>query len=324
MFAAVMLHDLGYSVTVLERYEKGKLLDQGAGLRLGDDVAKFLDAHNLIAYGIPASRAIVFDMDGSIAQEGPLSGSLTNWSTIHGVLKRYFEQSNANGSKAVFRYGCYVTRVEEAGDLVKVIFETQGQQQSLEADLVIGADGAGSKVRSSFFPDLKRKYVDYIIYRGLARPEDTSEATRKLLLDSATWHFGLDNMCITYTVPGSDDIEDDRPKGERKFFNFAYYSFVTDEVLNELLTDIDGKRHIFSIPMGKLRPVMVDLIKATARKQLPPQLAEVVEKTEKPFVQVPTDVIAPETCFLNGKVFLIGDAAAGVRYEAAFSTSWVY
>ena len=56
MFAAVILRDLGHSITVLEKYEKGKLLDQGAGLRLGDDVAKSLEARNLSAYGIPATK----------------------------------------------------------------------------------------------------------------------------------------------------------------------------------------------------------------------------------------------------------------------------
>lgn len=314
MFAAVMLCDLGFSVTVLERYGKGELLDQGAGLRLGEDVKRFLDARNLTAYGLKCNGTITLDMDGKIAQEGPLTGALTNWSTIHGVVRRYFESAGSGDRKPVFRYGCYVRGVEHAGHRVKVMFEEKGKEQSLEADLVIGADGASSRVRSTFFPELKRQYVGYVTFRGLARPEDVSDTTRELLMHRAAWHLGPDNMAIMYTVPGSDDIQDDRPKGERLWFNFAYYSHVDDKTLDELLTDTDGRKHKFSIPMGKLRPPMVKLVKDAARRELPPQLAEVVLKTEKPFIQVLTDVIAPHNCFFDGKVFLIGDAAAGVRY----------
>lgn len=61
--------------------------------------------------------------------------------------------------------------------------------------------------------------------------------------------------------------------------------------------------------------------KSYATKVLPPAFAELVNKTQHPFVQAITDVISPECSFLNGKVLLVGDAVAGFRPHTAASTS---
>lgn len=59
---------------------------------------------------------------------------------------------------------------------------------------------------------------------------------------------------------------------------------------------------------------------------LPPQFAELVNKTEKPFVQAISDVEPPAkgtkvTRFLDDKAAVVGDALAGFRPHTAASTS---
>ena len=58
-----------------------------------------------------------------------------------------------------------------------------------------------------------------------------------------------------------------------------------------------------------------------AKQVLPPQFAELVSKTNTPFVQSITDVLSPKALFFNNKLLLLGDALAGFRPHTAASTS---
>ncbi|KAH0143140.1 hypothetical protein KCU67_g13708, partial [Aureobasidium melanogenum] len=61
--------------------------------------------------------------------------------------------------------------------------------------------------------------------------------------------------------------------------------------------------------------------KQAAKDNLPPQFAELVNKTEHPFVQAITDNISPKNEFFDGKLLLVGDGLAGFRPHTAASTS---
>lgn len=87
------------------------------------------------------------------------------------------------------------------------------------------------------------------------------------------------------------------------------------------MTDKDGVRHRITMPPGKMQPEVWERQRALAATYLPPQFAEIVRKTEKPFVQAVTDVISPTHTFLGDKVVLIGDALAGFRPHTVASTS---
>ena len=84
------------------------------------------------------------------------------------------------------------------------------------------------------------------------------------------------------------------------------------------MTDKDGVVH----PYTNQHPPQ-DTIqgqRAFAKKILPPQFAELVELTEKPFIQAITDVYSPQSVFYDGRVVLMGDAVAGFRPHTAGST----
>jgi hypothetical protein len=96
---------------------------------------------------------------------------------------------------------------------------------------------------------------------------------------------------------------------------------------SELMTDIGGNKHHFTLPTGgKMRPEIWDKQKTHAHSILPPQFAEIVTTTSMSFVQAITDVPPPEkgtqVCrLLNGKAVLVGDALSGFRPHTAASTS---
>jgi flavin-dependent dehydrogenase len=93
---------------------------------------------------------------------------------------------------------------------------------------------------------------------------------------------------------------------------YCKYLEASDE-LRDIMTDVDGKEHHFSVPIGMIRPERVDRQKTLARELLAPCVAELIRKTKEPFIQAITDVISPKAVLSNGRVLLVGDAFATLR-----------
>jgi hypothetical protein len=85
------------------------------------------------------------------------------------------------------------------------------------------------------------------------------------------------------------------------------------------MTDTEGTVHPWTNQHPP--PQTIEDQKAYAKKVLPPQFAELVELTAKPFIQAITDVYSPHTVFHDGALVLMGDAVAGFRPHTAGSTS---
>jgi hypothetical protein len=82
------------------------------------------------------------------------------------------------------------------------------------------------------------------------------------------------------------------------------------------MIDVGGKQHRFTVPTDeKMKKEVLDRAKQRAKSQLPPQSAELVDKTSYPFAQAITDLPPPDNVevgrLLNGKAVLVGDALAG-------------
>lgn len=98
------------------------------------------------------------------------------------------------------------------------------------------------------------------------------------------------------------------------------------EEYRDLMTDVDGQQHRFTVPTGgKMKQEVLENAKRRAKDQLPSQFAELVLKTSSPFVQAITDLPPPDDVqvarLLNGKAVLVGDALSGFRPHTAASTS---
>lgn len=124
---------------------------------------------------------------------------------------------------------------------------------------------------------------------------------------------------LAYLIPGPNGALE---PGKRLVNFVYYYNFPLDSPdFEELMTDVDGKRHNITMPPGKMQPAVWQKAVQVAKERLPPQFAEIIAKTKYPFVQAITDVISPQNSFMNGKVLLIGDAMAGFRPHTVASTS---
>lgn len=95
----------------------------------------------------------------------------------------------------------------------------------------------------------------------------------------------------------------------------------------DIMVDRDGATHRITLAPGAVAPDNWAREIEFAKANLPPQFAELIARTDKPFVQAVTDLDAPQAphhnsnVFFDGKVILIGDALAGFRPHTVASTS---
>lgn len=111
--------------------------------------------------------------------------------------------------KATYLSGVAVTGIQDAGgDTVRVGYSnSDGETGSLEANLVVGADGPSSIVRRLNLPEVGRNYANYVAWRGTVREELLSESTQSLIGESITFFFQRGHQIITYAPLKSPQIK---------------------------------------------------------------------------------------------------------------------
>ena len=109
----------------------------------------------------------------------------------------------------------------------------------------------------------------------------------------------------------------------RRFLNWVWYcDYDTDSPgFSELITDIQGHKHRFTVPEYNIQPLVWTRMNPRAKPILPRVFSEIVIKTSDPFVHTITDVIAPKLSFMGAKVLLVGEALAGFRPHVGSSTA---
>lgn len=302
------------SITILERSEPERLKDQGAGIRLGPEVVDTLRKYASFPLEEYAEQLFTYRLlneGGRGFMQTQTNNWSTSWSRIFFALRQGFEQSSSSGLRGVYRTGCNVVDVVESGSGVNVEFETKGgQRERCSVDLVLGADGASSTLRHLVEPESKRSYVGYVALRGMVPSSDLSEETKATFYQAGAFFFPRDTaQVVAYIVPNTEP-----QKGEAgTCINWVWYQRKTETELEDLMTDGQGTRHTYTLPMGRMRDEVAQRIKEQAASGMAPQITEAVQKTAQPFVQVVTDNIAGENCFFGGRMLLVGDAVAGQR-----------
>ena len=300
---------------MLERRNAEELEDQGGGLMLGKDVVDFLaglepDVGDEVTYLVRQTRRVTFGGDGEVIDSKDINVSSTSWGCLHRTLRKAFSRL-APATDSSFVEAASVTDIREhpTGSVI-VEYRHNGSFQTLPVDLVVGADGASSRVGQIFKPETETKYSGYIVWRGLVPYSHLTGVVPDSLIYSRTWHFGDDYMVVGYAVPGQDNPAHTREDQ----VNWVWYHNTSEDQLGEVMTDVNGRQHAFTLTAGNVSESGVQKMHETARAKLPKDLSMLVQKTQQPFAQVIMDIFARQNTFLEGKIVLVGDAVGAMRY----------
>ncbi|KAK8113355.1 FAD/NAD(P)-binding domain-containing protein [Apiospora sp. TS-2023a] len=330
--AGLALRELGHDTTILERNPTPVLEHQGAGIVAGGDTLAFFQKYDRCdrPFAVTSHRRQYLDRNGNVTHKEDMDQNMTSWDLAYYLMRANYDgvenpyckvpDGKPTDGKTVHLHDRNVTDIKERDNGVEMFWKSSsGDEGSLKADILIGADGPSSTIRSLLAPEVQRKYAGYCALRGTVPEAEVSDAAREAFCEKFTFFHCRGVQILAYLIPGKDGTVE---PGQR-LINFVYYTNFPEgsPELEETMTDKDGKRHRITMPPGLTDMKAWEKQRQIARERLPPQFAEIVCATRKPFVQAVTDVRSPTNEYLNGKVILIGDALAGFRPHTVASTS---
>lgn len=305
---ALLLRRLGFDTEVFERTPTN-LDGRGGGIVLQPDTLRwFVECSRQHPETVSTSTHYVqyLGPDNSVVHREEAPWSYTSWGTFYRALLTDF-------GTAHYHLGEYAAGFDQDADGVEVRF-TSGRRE--RADLVVFADGITSPSRRRISPESRLEYSGYVGWRGTVPERDVTAETFALLRDSISYSFGPHTHINVYPIPSPDG---GLAEGTR-LLNYVWYRNVSEgHALDELMTDKRGFIAGVSLHPGQVQDRFVDEMRSAAEQMLAPAAAEVVLRTEQPYLQAVYDVGAHQMAM--GRVALVGDAASAARPHAAAGTA---
>jgi 2-polyprenyl-6-methoxyphenol hydroxylase-like FAD-dependent oxidoreductase len=296
LFAANLLHDLGWEVDVFERVGDD-LASRGAGIGTHDELLAVLGRLGIEIderFGVRVGERICLDRAGNPIHRAAWGHTMSAWARVYRPLKDRLAASH-------YHFGKNFSALTRDNGGIVAHFDDGSQAR---ADLLVGADGLRSAVRAQLFPGAEPAYAGYVAWRALVEESAIPAGLRHWL--GSHYYFVLPpgEMMLCYPVPGRED----RPG--RRDWNYVWYRPTTQDELRDLCTDANGRHHGTAMPPPLVRADVTAKIKELAHSMLAPQIAGIVELSQ-PFFQAIFDVESP--CLALERVVLLGDAAFVAR-----------
>lgn len=300
LFAANFLLRKGWDVSIYERAHES-LASRGLGIASHGELEELMTAAGAEVpspLGIEVSGRSAIDRHGKTIARFEYPQRLAGWTGV-------FRSLSAAFPKERYRNGWGLVGID-LGETTSVARFANGE--TVEADLIIGADGFRSSVRAAVAPGIQPRYGGYVAWRGVVDEHALSPAFRAETVNQFCFCFPHASEFIGYPVPGDDGSAE---LGQRRYNFLWYYPVAPGAALTDLLTDGDGVVHDYSIPPNLVRPEHIERLKADARALLPEKFLEPFFRAQRYLVQPIYDVESERIGFRN--VALIGDAAFVAR-----------
>ncbi|MBO0679667.1 FAD-dependent monooxygenase [Mycolicibacterium sp. S2-37] len=305
---ALLLRRLGFDVSVFER-TPDTLDGRGGGIALHPETVRWFaecSAQHPERVSTSARRVQYLAQGDAVVHTEPLVWTFTSWGTFHRALLADFGERD-------YHLGEYAAGFDQDADGVEVRFASGRRER---ADLAVFADGVTSPARRRISPATDLTFAGYVGWRGTVPESRLSPGAFALLHDAITYSFAPHTHLVAYPIPspgGGLDV------GGR-LMNYVWYRNVPDGYqLDELMTDRRGVPAKVSLHPGAAQDRYVDEMRSAAVEVLAPAVAELVLRTEFPFVQAVFDAAADR--MVLGRAALVGDAACAVRPHPAAATA---
>ena len=299
LFVGLMLRRRGFRVDIYERVV-GELSGRGAGIVAQPTVIRAMQGLGIDAsqLGVEATTRQVLDVSGNVVCTIECPQILTAWERVYRILRDAFPPEH-------YHRGLGLTSFEQDARSVTARFS---DGSSIEADLLIGADGIRSSVRQQLLPDLAPLYAGYSAWRSLIPESSLPQDIHRAVFGRMTFCLPPGEQFLSYPVAGPDN--DLRP-GHRRM-NVIWYRPADEATeLQRLLTDESGHTHPISIPPPLIRRAAIEDMCAAGRRLVAPQFRPVLDLMDEPILQPIYDLETPQMAF--GRVAIIGDAAFVAR-----------
>ena len=307
LFAGLQLRARGVAVDIYERVDS-ELSGRGAGIVAQPVVPRTMRALGIATadLGVEMTTRKILDAEGRVVVEAHCPQTLTAWERLYRILRDAFPAAH-------YHRGIGLKGFEQSGRSVTAHF-TDGR--SVEANLLVGADGIRSTVRQQLLPDLNPLYAGYVAWRSLLPEQAIPPAIHRELFEHMVFCLPPSEQFLGYPVAGPDN--DLRP-GHRRY-NVVWYRPADEATkLQWLLTDERGLTHTISIPPPLIRREVIAEMRADAERLLGPQFRQIARMMEESILQPIYDLESRHMAF--GRVAILGDAAFVARPHVAAGVS---
>jgi 2-polyprenyl-6-methoxyphenol hydroxylase-like FAD-dependent oxidoreductase len=307
LLAGIMLRRRGWAVDIFERVGS-ELAGRGAGIVAQAELIARLNALSLDtrALGVAMTTRKILDRSGRVTATIECPQVLTAWERVYRVLRDAFPAQR-------YHRGLGMKAFEQSGERVLAHLS---DGRTVEADVLIGADGLRSTVRQQCLPDVLPLYAGYVAWRALLPESAIPPAIHCEQFEQMVFCLPPGEQCLGYPVAGPNN---ELRVGQRRY-NVVWYR-PADEAkeLPWLLTDEAGVTHSISIPPPLIRREPIAAMRAAAERLLAPQFREIVRLIDEPILQPIYDLESPRLAI--GRVAIVGDAAFVARPHVAAGVS---
>ena len=307
LLSGLLLQRAGWAVDIYERVDT-ELSGRGAGIVAQQELIARLRKIGLATdeLGVQITTRKILDAAGQLTHECSCPQVLTAWERVYRLLRDAFPAAHYHRGRGLAKF-------EQNSGGVRAHFS---DGETVDAELLVGADGIRSTVRQQCLPDVSPRYAGYSAWRALIAERDFPPDVHRELFAFMTFTLPPGEQFLGYPVAGPDN--DLRP-GHRRY-NVVWYRPAEEATkLQWLLTDERGVTHTISIPPPLIRRDAIAEMRADAERLVGPQFRQIVRLIAEPILQPIYDLESPRMAF--GRVAVLGDAAFVARPHVAAGVS---